>query len=477
MTPYYEDEAVTLYCGDCRDVLPTLAQDSFDAIVCDPPYGLGFMGKAWDHGVPGVPFWTEAFRVAKPGAHLVAFGGTRTYHRLTCAIEEAGFEIRDCLMWLYGSGFPKSLDVSKAIDKAAGAERVITKPKTRPDGRRAMDARANGYPGSHEAWQRPWKNDASAVIRQAMNTAPATDAARQWAGRGTALKPAWEPIILARKPLAGTVAATVQQFGTGAINVDVCRIAGVPPSVPQPAFNSPTGRTYGMKTGEGRNGEMSHASGRWPANLLLDAESAAALDAQTGEQKSGVAVNRNRDGSDNKNPNGNAYGTYKNMAGADVGYGDSGGGASRFFYTAKADAEDRNDGCEALDKRSAGDVTDRKDGTAGLQSPRAGAGRTSGNRNTHPTVKPTDLMRWLVRLVTPPGGVVLDPFMGSGSTGRGAVLEGARFVGIELTEEYLPIARARIQAAQRVQRLPFATDDRQAPAIVAPLGLFEEGVA
>jgi site-specific DNA-methyltransferase (adenine-specific) len=305
-------------------------------------------------------------------------------------------------------------------------------------------------------------------------TAPATDAAGQWAGWGTALKPAWEPIILARKPLIGTVAANVQTYGTGAINVDGCRIAHsdtlrAPQSDPSQR-EGVVGAAWQAHSDAARNHAAQRASidrtmtlGRWPANLLLDFDSAAALDAQTGERGAAGQVHRQVEASQFAGTKGDHDFPF---------YGDS-GVASRFFYCAKADAEDRNDGCEHLEKRSAGAVTDRTDGTAGLQSPRAGAGRTSGNRNSHPTVKPTDLMRWLVRLVTPPGGVVLDPFMGSGSTGRGAVLEGARFIGIELTDEYLPIALARIQAAQRVQRLPFSIDDSQAQADTEQFGLFE----
>lgn len=349
MTPSYVAPRFTLYAGDSLAVLPTLAASSVDSVVSDPPYGLSFMGKEWDHGVPGEPFWRETLRVAKPGAHLLAFGGTRTFHRLAVAIEDAGWEIRDTVMWVYGSGFPKSLDVSKAIDKAAGAR-----------GHEGHNMRTDNGIGtaSYRATVDP---------RKYVRPLPATDAAKAWAGWGTALKPAWEPIIVARKPLEGTVAANVLQHGTGAMNIDGCRIDGAPPSVPHPIFNSPTGRTYGTKTGEGRNGLMSIASGRWPANFIHDGS----------EEPTSIL-----------------------------------GDAARFFYSPKADADDRNDG---------------------------------GIRNPHPTVKPTDLMRYLVRMVTPLGGVVLDPFMGSGSTGRGAIAEGCRFVGIDLSPEFVEIARARIE--------------------------------
>jgi site-specific DNA-methyltransferase (adenine-specific) len=350
--------------GDCLEVMATLEAESVDAIVSDPPYGLSFMGKQWDHGVPAVPFWAEALRVAKPGAYLVAFGGTRTYHRLTCAIEDAGWEIRDCLSWLYGSGFPKS---------------------------------HNG----------PWG--------------------------GTALKPAWEPIILARKPLIGTVAANVAQYGTGGINVDGCRIGtgddrtsgGNQGSMPQPM-------SWGEATGRERP-----AGGRWPANVVLDEEAAGMLDTQTGVQKSGVAGKRTGQ---------NGVGDWGYGA-ADVawgGYGDS-GGASRFFYTAKASRKEREAGLEGMPIRAAGSKNVGESSGRDPSNPRNTMGQAEVRAaNHHPTVKPIALMRWLCRLVTPPSGVVLDPFTGSGTTGCAAVLEGFRFVGIEREAEYVEIAEKRI---------------------------------
>jgi site-specific DNA-methyltransferase (adenine-specific) len=377
-----------IYSGDCLDVLRTLPADSVDAIVTDPPYGLSFMGKKWDYDVPSEAIWRECLRVLKPGGHLLAFAGTRTQHRMAVRIEDAGFEIRDMIAWVYGSGFPKSLDVSKAIDKAAGAEREIV--GVHPDAAKRTSGTVTA-----SGWETPSRcNDI---------TAPATEAARQWAGWGTALKPALEPITVARKPLIGTVAENVLAHGTGALNVDGCRVEGAPPSVPQPVFNSPTGRTYGMKTGEGRNGEMSQAAGRWPANLIHDGsdevvglfpQTAAAKSAERGERS---GVNTNFGGS-----------------GGVRGHDDNGGSAARFFYCAKASKRDRDEG------------------------------------NNHPTVKPTDLMRYLCRLVTSPGGTVLDPFMGSGSTGKAAMLEGFGFIGIERDPEYVKIAKARIGAARRL---------------------------
>jgi len=356
----------TVHHGDCREVMAGMDAESVDAVVCDPPYGLSFMGKGWDHGVPGVEFWAEALRVAKPGAHLLAFGGTRTYHRLACAIEDAGWEIRDCVMWVYGSGFPKSHNLKG-----------------------------------------------------------------EWSGWGTALKPAWEPVIVARKPLCGTVAENVLTHGTGAINVDGCRVDGVPPSVPQPQFGSLTGRTYGMKTGEGRNGAMSQAAGRWPANLIHDGS----------EEVVGLFPDRDGGAFPAARGENAIYGKVSGGSARVGPVGDS-GSAARFFYCAKASKADRDEGCEGIAER-----TTREYRTGNTHNTHGGRVPDKVSRNYHPTVKPTALMRYLCRLVTPPGGIVLDPFTGSGSTGKAAVAEGFQFIGIEQQAEYVEIARARIGAA------------------------------
>ncbi len=327
--------------------MAAMDEASVDAIVTDPPYGLasgptafledatsgrGFMGKEWDRGVPGPAFWREALRVAKPGAYLLAFGGTRAFHRMAVAIEDAGWEIRDCVCWLYGQGFPKSLNMES-----------------------------------------------------------------EWAGWGTALKPAWEPIIMARKPLEGTVAANLLLHGTGALNIDGARVGN------DPRHNAScrnAGDTAAPVLTAGRETAGRETAGRWPANLMHDG--------------SPEVVDRL-------------------------------GEASRFFYCAKASRADREEGCEQLPTRSGAEATERQEGTAGLNSPRAGASRTADAvRNHHPTVKPTELMRYLIRLITPPGGTVLDPFMGSGSTGKAAMLEGATFHGCDLDPAYLAIAEARI---------------------------------
>ena len=368
----------TLLSGDCLELLATLEPDSVDACVTDPPYGIGFLGREWDTFAPesvaklaeqkrgfdrrepnlnlrgrrewlagakvqydrsataSLKFhaWTQQWaaavlRVLKPGAYAVMCASPRMGHRVTCGLEDAGFAIRDSLLWLYGSGFPKSLNL----------------------------------PG----------------------------------GRGTALKPAYEPVILARKPLGGrTVAQCVAEYGTGALNIDGCRIT---------TDEGRPLRYAGRINGSLRDGSRAAGItdlGRWPPNVALDEDAAARLDAE--------------------------------------------GGTSRFFYVAKASRDERERGCENLPHKTAGDATDRQDGSAGLNSPRAGASRTRGARNHHPTVKPVALMRWLVRLVTPPGGLVLDPFAGSGTTGLACIKEQCRFLGIEREAAYVAIANARLHA-------------------------------
>jgi len=399
----------TLHVGDCRDVMRAMEPESIDSIVSDPPYGLSFMGKGWDHGVPGVEFWAEAFRVAKPGAHLLAFGGTRTYHRLACAVEDAGWEVRDCLGWMYGSGFPKSHDVSKAIDRETGAQREVVGSKLgQPGYSLAQHKGRDVYAGD-------WTNPAA----ECAITAPATDSARQWQGWGTALKPAWEPIILARKPLRGTVAANVLEYGTGAINVDGCRIEAeenLTRLQSKTALFSQELRPWKDRIDTSDLKILGSTIGRWPANFIHDGS----------EEVAGLL-----------------------------------GDAARFFYCPKASKRDRDEGCEGLEERACKNCTTGGNGegdkrTIGRQSsiekePLAKA------RNHHPTVKPTDLMRYLCRLVTPPDGLVFDPFTGSGSTGKAAMLEGFRFVGAELSEEYATIARARIgHAAGRERQMELA---------------------
>jgi DNA modification methylase len=479
-----------IYHGDCREVMQTLHPESVDSIVSDPPYGLSFMGKGWDHGVPGEEFWTEALRVAKPGAHLLAFGGTRTYHRLACAIEDAGWEIRDCVMWVYGSGFPKSHDVSKAIDKRGGGSSLTTEIgaaikaarisrgvsvteadrlycggstlwtwyEGRPAGQQlptpvVMAAIVRDWPelavyaeaiaeadrekigerdGSLLAVAPGQDNDRSSSVLDI--TAPATDAARRWSGWGTALKPAWEPIIVARKPLCGTVAENVLKHGTGGINVDGCRV-GTEATLTVRNGNIGANGRYGK---DDRVFTRENPPGRWPANVIHDG-SDEVVGLFPGNVKGGT-WNRTT-GARHFNNDGEP--TEYQTSGSDA----STGSAARFFYCPKASKADRDEGCEGLEER---ENASGNYGTKGVNLTRkdGGENRVLPRRNNHPTVKPTALMRYLCRLVTPPGGVVLDPFTGSGSTGKAAILEGFRFIGIEREAEYVEIAKARIGAAE-----------------------------
>lgn len=375
-----------------------IADNSIDAVVTDPPYGLskqpdmnevlrhwlngddyvhtggGFMGKSWDSFVPGPSVWKEVFRVLKPGGHLLAFFGTRTYDLGTLAIRLAGFEIRDQIDWVYGSGFPKSLDVSKATDN------------------------------------------------------------EQWQGWGTALKPAHEPISVARKPLAGTVAENILQFGTGGMNIDDCRI-----ELNGDFKSSANGRP--SITGLSDNYNPSTANqpdtqGRWPTNFIHDGSDEAI---SLFPSKAGAAAPV-KGTEQSQASTGNVTGQRERVPGAF--HADS-GSAARFFYCAKASKSDRDEGV-MLAMVTGAEMTGREPDTDGLNSPRAGAGRTSGARNNHPTVKPTALMQWLVRLVTPPGGKVLDPFAGSGSTGKACAIEGFEFIGFEMDPHYCEIAKQRI---------------------------------
>ena len=425
--------------GDCLEILPTLDAELAASIVTDPPYGLSFMGKEWDHGVPGVPFWVEALRVAKMGAFLLAFGGTRTFHRLACAIEDAGWEIRDTIMWVYGSGFPKSHDVSKGLDKVAG------QMGSRGD-YISKDHAIRRKPGNermHEGYQRPWRDDPEIEDRNARIYIPATDAARQWEGWGTALKPAWEPILVCRKPLVGTVAENVLKYGTGGLNIDGCRVEVDPAvddmlrTVERDVRDSET-----WKYGSGFRNETNyltgvHAEGRWPANLIHDGsdEVVGLFPESKGQQGDLKGHNKTR-----KSPSG----CFGEMAPAsDHPKRADSGSAARFFYCAKASKQDRDeglDGPETLCGMMEDDNYPIKTGSGNL--------RETKRRNNHPTVKPNALMRYLCRLVTPPGGTILDPFMGSGSTGKAAIQEGFEFIGIDNDPESVKIAEKRIEAAR-----------------------------
>jgi 16S rRNA G966 N2-methylase RsmD len=470
----------TVIHADVISALADVPDCTFDAVLCDPPYGLGtreptvpeliaylqgetldtggdFMGKRWT--VPSVPLWREVFRVLKPGAPVIAFGGTRTVWLINLGLCAAGFESRDLFAWLFGSGFPKSLDVSKALDAAAGAERTdrvgrYQPPNGKPWNLTSDEARSEVGAVGHA--------DRSASLDR---FAPATPLASQWSGYGTALKPSYEPAVLARRPLDGTVAANVERWGVGALAIDASRIGtsddcARPPSI---VMDTPAAMGKGLAMG-GRG----HSAGRWPANVILDAEAGAALDAQSGDRPSasndkptgGGKIFGNGDGSP-QFVNGNPY------------RGET-GGASRFMYCAKASRAERELGMEGMPLRSAADMTGSVEGQARLDSPRTGAGRTSGARNHHPTVKPVDLMRYLARLIMPPSpGRILVPFAGSGSEMIGALLAGWTDVtGIEREAEYVAIARARVALAVANPRAFEAETERAAKADARQMDLF-----
>ena len=404
---------VEILHGDNVFELDLMADNSVDAIVTDPPYGFSFMGKKWDYDVPGVELWKQCLRVLKPGGHLLCFGGSRTYHRVVLNIEDAGFEIRDQLMWVYGSGFPKSLDISKAIDKAAGAEREVTGVSDKGSATGSIVTTGSGN------------------LKKVFEiTAPATDAAKQYNGWGTALKPAHEPICLARKPLIGTVAGNVLEHGTGGLNIDGCRV-GNEIRYNNAAANKAGGSSLNMsRIGMPENADGRECVGRFPANLIHDGSDEVV---QCFPDAPGQIAGES-EGSDKTST---VFGKYKeNKAGKPR---KDSGSAARFFYCAKASKRDREEGLEFLAGKTGGEATNQKEGSEGLNSPRAGAGRTGKVKNHHPTVKPTALMQYLVRLITPPGGIVLDPFAGSGSTGKAAVLEGFDCILIEREAEYIPL--------------------------------------
>jgi site-specific DNA-methyltransferase (adenine-specific) len=368
----------TLHCGDCIEVMRGLPDCSVDAIVTDPPYGISMMGKAWDCAVPGDDFASEAYRILRPGGHIVAFAATRTIHRLTVALEDAGLDIRDQICWLTWQGFPKSHDASKALDQHFGAEREVV----------------GSYEVTRDLSGGSWADLHGKANGATMHsiTAPATPEAQQWQGWGTALKPCSEPCVLARKPLEGTVAENLLKWGVGALNIDGCRYPYGDPAWPGPSdkFEAVEQGTMPqpMDWGNSRRAVVSHAhpEGRWPANV---------------------------------------------------------------YHTPKASRSEREQGCDELPTVTGAQAVERQADTAGLNSPRAGAGRTATTvRNGHPTVKPVRLMQWLVRLVTPPGCTVLEPFAGSGTTLLACEIEGFDCIGIEMEPAYCDIVRARLTSWQ-----------------------------
>jgi DNA modification methylase len=401
--------------GDCLEQMKTLADNSVDAIVTDPPYGLSFMGKKWDYDVPSEAIWREALRVLKPGGHVLSFCGTRTYHRMVVRIEDAGFEIRDQIAWLYGQGFPKSQNVALAIDKQAGA----------------MKHRGKAFQTAGAGDRRDIQNTTGEIAMASHQAI--TDSAKQWQGWGTALKPANEPICLARKPLEKglTVASNVMKWGTGAINVDASRIG----------LDGGTARDGKAKVSNdsGWSNMKGHKKkelnqGRWPANVLLDEEAAAVLDEQSGTMRA-------RGNKTAKQHDGDYEATSYKFGNLESGFAGDSVGASRFFYVAKASKRERNAGCEGMATKSQGAYGEFAGDGRGRQT------EHQPTANFHPTVKPIKLMEYLITLITPIDGTVLDPFMGSGSTGVAAKNLGRKFIGIERDADYFEIAKKRIGAA------------------------------
>jgi DNA modification methylase len=430
--------------GNNIDLLKTLPDNSVDSIVTDPPYGLSFMNKKWDYDVPSVELWQEVYRVLKHGGHVLSFGGTRTYHRMVVNMEDAGFEIRDQIMWLYGSGFPKSYNIGKAVDKIQGNHREVIGEKNRGDVERAKE-KGVGYLADVA--------NRNNIKQFGYGTEIITKGESDWEGWGTALKPANEPICLARKPLSEkSVAENVLKYGTGGINIDGCRVElhdgddsrlGGDGSwkTNKSAKNVYNGGYSGIEVG-------SSSLGRFPANVIHDGSD---------EVLQGFPLTGKGNGEKPYKYSGKEYNNKEtsmfngDKPQAPSNFNDS-GSASRFFYCAKASKSDRNDGCDKIDGKY---VAQGNQAQAELK--RGNVNFEQGNKhnkvefkkNFHPTVKPTDLMRYLCRLITPPNGIVLDPFMGSGSTGKGAILEGFDFIGMELDPEYVEIAKARIAHAQK----------------------------
>jgi DNA modification methylase len=572
--------------GNCLDEMKKLDDNSVDSIVTDPPYGLSFMGKKWDYEVPSVAIWREALRVLKPGGHLLSFAGSRTYHRMAVNIEDAGFEIRDQIMWIYGSGFPKSHNISKAIDKHLGAERELIRKPFSPQQMMMKD-------GQNE---RPWQNKAKELgYHETASDEPASPEAKQWQGWGTALKPAHEPIVVARKPLEGTVAENILEHGVGGINIDESRVGeqgGTKKSGP-PSYIGSNALMGGLDGSLNGGGVEPIDGGRFPANIILDAEAGAMLDEQSGESKAvksnrgigfndsgvfgdgdsdfdtqrgfddgggasryfkevnfskqehtpivlarkpiegtvaenvlehgvgglnidesrvkhdepdierkkmdsplGMFTNPNREGErgagpapegrfpaniihdgseevvegfpDTKSGDGKPHHVTresqsgsmsgKNYAGRTLNtFGDE-GSAARFFYCAKASTGERNEGLEGFDDSTSKNsynnrvcsICEKHELQSNIErrcvceNPVWGSGILKPTKNIHPTVKPIALMEYLCRLITPKGGTVLDPFMGSGTTGIAATRLGFEFIGIEMTPEYIELAATRI---------------------------------
>ena len=401
---------VDLRLGDCLEVLKELEDNSIDSIVTDPPYGLSFMGKKWDYDVPSTEIWADCLRVLKPGGHLLSFAGSRTYHRMAVRIEDAGFEIRDQIMWIYGSGFPKSHNIGKSVDKIQGNDREVVGETKRGDVQKAKE-KGVGYLADVA--------NRNNVKQFGYGTETITRGESEWEGWGTALKPAHEPIVMARKPFKGNVAQNVLEWGTGAINIDDSRVGieGASKRSHQARYKKKDDGTEDRSEHWARTGHqiIKLNEGRFPANVIFDEEAGEVLDNQSE-------------------------------------------GASRFFYCPKTSKKERNEGLDKFADLSGNVVAnasgrqyklfcqtcEKRQGICKCETANFGYKNPNTTKNNHPTVKPTDLMLYLIRLVTPKGAVTLDPFMGSGSSGKAAIRGGFKFIGIEREAEYLEIAKARI---------------------------------
>lgn len=445
-----------LLLGDNIQSLQKLPENSVDSVVTDGPYGLSFMNKRWDYDVPTVEFWREVYRVLKPGGHVLSFGGTRTYHRMTVNIEDAGFEIRDQIMWLYGSGFPKSHNIGKAVDKIQGNDREVVG--------KSPNERLNTT--DNDSW------DCNG-LKKKLNI---TKGQSPYEGWGTALKPANEPICVARKPLSEkSVAENVLRWGTGGINIDGCRVkfdeTDTNPAT-NPLYRHQNADKYKQVTDGGQKEGVNVAftnslnppseEGRFPANIILDEIAAEFLDEQ-----SGMVGNNWKKNYGKEDYTGKQYDTSTNQCVFGGGYTGNNtyadkGGASRFFYQAKVSKAERNMGLDDFEEITTGGKGHGLDrrcshcNTSMLKPEDCKCEEpdwiTPPKKNSHPTVKPVSLMAYLCRLVTPPNGIVLDPFMGSGSTGIAARLEGFRFLGMEMDKDYFKIAEARIEAYEEYRK-------------------------
>ena len=466
---YSEGKNYKLYNGNMLEMLEVIAPNSIDAIVTDPPYELNFMNKGWDRS--GIAFqketWEKCLKALKPGGYLLAFGGSRTFHRIACAIEDAGFEIRDTICWLYGSGFPKSMNIGLAIDKKLGVESELggVKPGHQDFVNRTTQGHMQFEDGM-SGFDRPWMHDEEKREAYHYEKLPTSEEAKRWQGFGTALKPAYEPIIVSRKPCEDTCIDNVMKYGVGGINIDECRIPLEETYVYKETNRKPrennvfTNETCGFDSTENHTA-VANPNGRFPSNVLLTYDETDYDEVCGGMPKSGSGNNGtpyNYAGREYNNKDSSMFNGDKPQAPSN--YNDN-GSAARYFYCAKASKRDRDEGLDAFETQHVAFSNQGKaelnrgnvDFSGNIDSPLNAFNKVQSAKNTHPTVKPTSLMGYLIRLVTPKGGTVLDPFNGSGSTGKACMYEnvdrnaGYKYIGIELTPEYLPISDARIRYA------------------------------